>query len=64
MYTETEMRMIESANVARSWPEIPTTAPPEIRARIIDHRARILGIEKRDADVERVKDRLDVLKTL
>jgi len=56
--------MIESANVARSWPEIPTTAPPEIRSRIVDHRARILGIEKRDADVERVKDRLDALKSL
>ncbi len=64
MYSDAELRMIESANVARAWPEIPPTAPPEARSLIVAHRARILGIEKRDADVERVKDRLDILKSL
>jgi len=64
MYSPDELRAIESADDKRNWPEIPPTAPPEIRARIVDRRAKALGIAQKDPATEGLRDRAEILKSL
>ena len=64
MYSETEMQAIEQAAARRGWAPIPEGCPAEIRSRIVEYRAKALGIQPKDPAVEDLKNRLDALKSL
>lgn len=63
MFTPEEMRQIEKADGQRGWVPIPDGCPPEARARIVEYRAKALGIVK-DPAVEQMKAQLDASKSL
>lgn len=61
MYNAQELRQIAAADPQRGWSSIPEDCPPEIRSKIVEYRAQMLGIA-RDPAVEAAKVRLDSLK--
>ena len=66
MYTPEEVREIVSAHPTRGWPPIPADCPVEIRAKIIEYRAKKMGIHKdreRETEREALQAQLDTFRS-
>jgi hypothetical protein len=62
-YTPEEMRRIENADGQRGWSAIPDGCPLEIRTRIVEYRAKAMGIQ-RDPQIADARATLDAVKSL
>jgi hypothetical protein len=63
-FTDQEVRMLEGTNPQRGWMAIPQDCPVEIRGRIIERRAALVGIKPRNVEEEKTVATFDALKSL
>ena len=63
-FTPEEVRKLESADSLRGWPEIPASAPAEVRSRILQYRAKRLGIAPATEEDAETQAQLAAYKSL